>query len=291
MKTRRTDLALEASELLQEDSQTLSDEKGILVREKQRRGLSITQVEVTTPAGAQALGKPMGLYVTLTIENLSRETFPQVAGVIAGELSPFLTSFPGDKPILIACLGNRFITPDAIGPEVHRNIFVTRHLRRDMPEVFDCVRSVASVSAEVLGNTGIESGEVVHGICRHVNPCCVIAVDALACRSMHRLCSTIQISNTGITPGSGVGNHRFTLSQQTLGIPVIAIGVPTVVDGATLCADLTGQDCPNSEAASLIVTPRDIDSRIAQLSKLLAYGINLALHPGMTVEELELLLS
>lgn len=291
MKTRRTDLALEANELLRENAQSLSSLEGVVVRENQRCGLTITQVEVTTPQAAQALGKPMGRYVTVTTSSLPQETFSQVAGIIAGELTPFLSSLPEQEPILIVGLGNRFITPDAVGPEVHRNIFVTRHLRRDLPQVFEGVRSVASVSAEVLGNTGVESGEVVRGLCQCVRPCCVIAVDALACRSLHRLCSTIQISNTGIIPGSGVGNHRFALSAETLGLPVIAIGVPTVVDASTLCADLTGCEPSEPDEPALMVTPRDIDRQVAQLSKLIAYGINLALQPGMTVEELELLLN
>lgn len=290
MKSRRTDLALEANELLQESSQALSEAEGVCVREQEQDGLHCTVVEITTPRGAKALEKAMGRYVTLTVKDLSQAGLSASAGAVAAQLRPFLQHLPQQEPVLVVGLGNRFITPDAIGPEVHRNIFVTRHLRRQLPDIFGGVRSVASVSAEVLGNTGIESGEVVRGVCQCVCPCCVIAVDALACRSVHRLCSTIQISNTGITPGSGVGNHRFTLNEDSLGVPVIALGVPTVVDAAALCADLTGTHTPSPCSPELMVTPRDIDQKVAQLSKLIAYGINLALQPEMTVEELELLL-
>jgi len=149
---------------------------------------------------------------------------------------------------------------------------------------------VASLAAEVLGNTGVESGEVVKSVCKSIRPACVIAVDALASRSMERLCRTVQISDAGIAPGSGVGNHRFALNKDSLGVPVIAVGVPTVVDAATLCADLTGQATRPEQGRTLMVTPRDIDKQIADLSRLVGFGISLALQPQMTVAELELLL-
>ena len=289
MKSKRTDLALESAELLEEGSQALSDLEGVCVKEQEQDGLHSTVVEITSPQGAKALDKAMGRYVTLTVEDCSQAGLPAAAGAVAAQLRPFLRHLPQQEPVLVVGLGNRFITPDAIGPEVHRNIFVTRHLLRQLPDIFGGVRSVASVSAEVLGNTGIESGEVVRGVCQCVRPCCVIAVDALACRSVHRLCSTVQISNAGITPGSGVGNHRFTLDEASLGVPVIAMGVPTVVDAATLCADLSETHAPSC-SPELMVTPRDIDQKVSQLSKLIAYGINLALQPEMTIDELELLL-
>jgi len=162
---------------------------------------------------------------------------------------------------------------------------------REMPEQVGYLRPVASLAAEVLGNTGVESGEVVKSVCNSIRPCCVIAVDALASRSMERLCRTVQISDAGIAPGSGVGNHRFALNRESLGLPVIAVGVPTVVDAATLAADLTGQSTRPEEGRTLMVTPRDIDRQIADLSRLVGFGISLALQPQMTVAELELLLS
>ena len=143
------------------------------------------------------------------------------------------------------------------------------------------------------GTTGVESGELVQSLCEKICPHCVIAVDALASRSLHRLCRTVQLTDTGITPGSGVGNHRMGLNRKSLGVPVIAIGVPTVVDGATLAADLMGvEELPDlGEGRDLLVTPKDIDSQVADLAKVIGYGITLALQPELTVEELELLLS
>ena len=190
-------------------------------------------------------------------------------------------------------LGNRAITPDAIGPKVHEYTLVTRHLVEGVPEHFGSFRPVASLAAGVLGTTGVESGEVVRAVCEKLRPACVIAVDALASRSLERLCRTVQLADTGITPGSGVGNHRFALDEKTLGVPVLAVGVPTVVYGATLAADLLGRDDlpPLGRGGELLVTPKDIDSQVADLAKIVGYGISLALQPGMTVEDLELLLS
>ena len=144
-----------------------------------------------------------------------------------------------------------------------------------------------------MRTTGVESGELVRAVCEKLRPACVVAVDALASRSLKRLCKTVQISDTGITPGSGVGNHRMGLTKDTLGVPVIAVGVPTVVDGATLAADLLGtEELPDlGEGRDLLVTPKDIDSQVNDLSKVIGYGISMALQPGMSVEELELLLS
>ena len=162
-----------------------------------------------------------------------------------------------------------------------------------MPEQFGHLRPVASVAAEVMGSTGLESRELVASVCQSIRPCCVIAVDALASRSLGRLCRTVQLADTGISPGSGVGNHRAALDQESLGVPVLAVGVPTVVEGATLAADLLGADrLPQSAPGrDILVTPRDIDRQVADLSKILGYGISMALQPGLGLEELELLLS
>lgn len=212
---------------------------------------------------------------------------------MAGELSGLLQDIPGEGLVLVAGLGNRAITPDAIGPKVHQSTLVTRHLVRQMPEHFGALRPVASLAAEVMGTTGVESGELVRAVCEKLRPVCVIAVDALASRSLKRLCKTVQIADTGITPGSGVGNHRMGLTQDTLGVPVIALGVPTVVDGATLAADLLGTDeLPDlGEGRDLLVTPKDIDGQVNDLSKVIGYGLSMALQPGISLEELELLLS
>ena len=293
MDKLRTDLALEARELWQRSAAFSTNVEGVLHAEQVKDGIPVTTVEIRSEEGAKAIGKPKGRYVTLSLEDVQHRdssAFPRTVRIIAEELGAFLKGMDGGRPVLVAGLGNRFITPDALGPGAHRNILVTRHLVREMPEQFGYLRPVASLAAEVLGNTGVESGEVVRAVCERIQPACVIAVDALASRSVERLCRTVQISDAGIAPGSGVGNHRFALNEESLGVPVIAIGVPTVVDAATLAADLTGQDKRPEEGRTLMVTPRDIDRLVADLSKLLGYGISLALQPQMTVAELELLL-
>ena len=198
-----------------------------------------------------------------------------------------------DGLVLVVGLGNRAITPDALGPKVHDHTLVTRHLVEGCPEHFGGFRPVAALSAGVLSTMGMESGELIQGVCRQLKPSCVVAVDALASRSLKRLCRTVQLSDTGISPGSGVGNHRAALDRTSLGVPVLAVGVPTVVDGATLAADLLGTEelPPLGEGRDLMVTPKDIDSQVADLSKVIGYGIDLALQPSLTLEDLDLLLS
>jgi len=297
MWKQRTDLALEARELWQESAREQTKLEGVAAREERREGFAVTTVQVLSAAGAQAIGKPEGTYITVELDGLQRreeDAFGRAARAIAGELSSLLEGVPPDAPVLVAGLGNRAITPDAIGPKVHEHTLVTRHLVEQAPQHFGAFRPVASLSAGVLGTTGVESGELIRAVCDKIRPRCVIAVDALASRSVHRVCRTIQLADTGIVPGSGVGNHRAALNRETLGIPVIAVGVPTVVDGATLAMDLLGHDEPPALAQgveNLMVTPRDIDSRVADLSKLIGYGVSLALQPQLTLAELELLLS
>ena len=296
MRMRRTDLALEARELWQEQAGELTALPGVEARDVLREGLPVSTVRVLSKEGERALGKPRGNYVTLNLEGLANreeDIFRRAVRAVAGELSELIREIPQNGLVLVAGLGNRAITPDAIGPKVHQNILVTRHLVRQMPEHFGSLRPVASLAAEVLGTTGVESGELVRAVCEKLKPSCVVAVDALASRSLKRLCKTVQIADTGITPGSGVGNHRLGLTRDTLGVPVIAVGVPTVVDGATLAADLLGtEELPDlGEGRDLLVTPKDIDSQVNDLSKVIGYGVSMALQPGMEVEELELLLS
>ena len=282
MDLRRTDLAMEARELWQERAGQTAQLPGVRAEERKRAGMPVTVVQVLDERGEQALGKPRGTYVTLTLE------------AVAAELGELLEQIDLKKgPVLVAGLGNRAITPDAVGPRVHDCTLVTRHLVGRMPEQFGHLRPVASVSAEVMGSTGLESQELVASVCQSIRPCCVIAVDALASRSLDRLCRTVQLADTGISPGSGVGNHRAALDEESLGVPVLAIGVPTVVEGATLAADLLGCDrLPQSAPGrDILVTPRDIDRQVADLSKILGYAISMALQPGLGLEELELLLS
>ena len=196
-------------------------------------------------------------------------------------------------------LGNRAITPDNIGPKAADQTMVTRHLVERVPEHFGSFRPVAALAAGVLGTTGMESGELVRAVAETLRPACVIAVDALASRSLRRVCRTIQLADTGITPGSGVGNARAALNAETLGVPVIAVGVPTVVDAATLTCDVLAEagkgelDPAALQGAGdgLIVTPKDIDTQVHDLAKVIGYGINLALHTGLTIGDVELFLS
>ena len=296
MRSRRTDLALEAKELWQESAGQTTKLEGVEAHDRLREGFPVTTVEILDQRGQQALGKPPGRYVTITLDGLARRedgAFTRAVQALAGELEALLPALAPDAPALVVGLGNRAITPDAVGPKVHDHTLVTRHLVAQAPEHFGAFRPVASLAAGVLGTTGVESGELVRSVCQSIRPACVIAVDALASRSLDRLCRTVQLADTGISPGSGVGNHRRALDRDSLGIPVIAIGVPTVVDAATLAADLMDtDDLPNlGEGRDLLVTPKDIDSQVSDLSKVIGYGVNLALQSGLTIGDLELLLS
>ena len=297
MSSRRTDLALEARELWQESSRETTALPGVRAREGQREDVPGNVVDILDEEGARALGKPRGRYVTLTLDGAlhrAEGSFSRTVRALAGELAILLERVPEDALVLVAGLGNRSITPDAVGPLVHESVLVTRHLVDQVPEHFGWMRPVASLAAEVLGSTGVESSEVVRAVCEKLHPACVIAVDALASRSVRRLCRTVQLTDTGIAPGSGVGNHRQPLDRASLGIPVIAVGVPTVVEASTLAADLLGEGGDLSQLGpegSLLVTPKDIDSQVAGLSKIIGYGISLALQPGLSIEDLDLLLS
>ncbi len=292
MGYRRTDLALEAKELWEESAEKTARLEGVEARAGLREGFETETVRILDRRGERALGKPAGRYVTLTLEGLERreaEVFPRAARAVAAELAGLMDGVPDRGLVLVAGLGNQAITPDAVGPLVHRHTLVTRHLVEQLPERFGDLRPVVSLAAGVLGSTGMESCEVLQAVCRRLKPACVIAVDALASRSVRRLCRTVQLSDTGIAPGSGVGNRRWALDRAALGAPVLAVGAPTVVDGATLAADLTGREPPAGEP--LLVTPRDIDSQVRDLARVIGFGINLALQPGLDFADLELLLS
>ena len=296
MRQRRTDLALEAKELWEESARQTARLEGVAAFTETREGFLTETVEILDERGEEALGKPVGRYVTLTMDGLARrkeDAFPRAARAVGGELAQLMDGVPDRGLVLVVGLGNRAITPDAIGPKVHEHTLVTRHLVEQIPEHFGAFRPVASLSAGVLGTTGMESGELVQAVCRRLKPACVVAVDALASRSLKRLCRTVQLSDTGIAPGSGVGNHRWALDRASLGVPVLAVGVPTVVDASTLAADLLGQEelPPLGEGRDLLVTPKDIDSQVDDLAKVIGYGISLALQPGLDVADLDMLLS
>ena len=301
MLKRRTDLALEAKELWTESAEKETKLEGVRARDSLREGYQVTTVDILDEQGASSLGKPVGSYVTVQLDALARreeDAFGRAARAIAAELNGLL-KLPEEATCLVVGLGNRAITPDAIGPGVADHTMVTRHLVEQAPEHFGSFRPVAALAAGVLGTTGVESGELVKAVAEKIRPGCIIAVDALASRSMDRVCTTVQLANTGIVPGSGVGNHRAALNRETLGVPVIAVGVPTVVDAGTLAADIlaeAGQEGLDPEALAgagdgLMVTPRDIDQRVADLVKVIGYGINLALQPGLTIEDVDLSLS
>ena len=299
MEKRRTDLAVEAAQLWREGG--AGELRAVEQEESTREGYPVTTVRIVAEEGAKAIGKPGGTYVTITLEGLARreeDAFGRAARAVAAELAALL-KLPEGAPALVVGLGNRAITPDNIAPAAADHTMVTRHLVEQVPEHFGSFRPVAALAAGVLGTTGVESGELVKAVPEKIRPSCVIAVDALASRSLSRVCNTIQLADTGITPGSGVGNARAALDRRSLGVPVIAVGVPTVVDGATLAADLlaeAGQADLDPQALQgagegVLVTPRDIDAKVTDLAKVVGFGINLALQTGLTVEDVELFLS
>ena len=301
MLQRRTDLAVEAREIWSETAGQNAQISGVETHETLRDGYPVTTVRITDQQGAHALGKPEGTYVTLELAGLKRreeDAFPRAAKALAGELRSLLSAKSGES-VLVVGLGNRAITPDNIGPGAVEHTLVTRHLVEQIPEHFGHFRPVSALAAGVLATTGVESSELVQAVVDKIKPSCVIAVDALASRSLSRVCTTIQLADTGITPGSGVGNHRAALNRETLGVPVIALGVPTVVDVATLCADVLEEagkgdfdpECLRGIGSGLMVTPREIDQSAADLAKVIGYGINLALQEGLSLSDIELFLT
>ena len=236
-------------------------------------------------AGENALCKPIGDYYTLALDPLLRredDAFENAAQTLAELLRGVLPLMP-DASVLVVGLGNRAITPDAVGPDAIDSVMVTRHLREQLPEHFGQFRSVAALAAGVPGTTGVESADMIRALAGHLRPDAIIAVDALACAELGRLGRTVQLTDTGITPGSGVGNDRAGLSRDTLGIPVAAIGLPTVIDAGGFSDD------PRAE--QMFVTPRDIDTVVRDAAKLIGYGINLALHDGLTIGDVDMFLS
>lgn len=290
MLEKRTDLALEAAQAVA-DAAGL---EGVAQTERTQDGVTVTVVELQTQEAAERVGKPVGRYVTLdlgAVRRREKKGFQRACQTLAEELAKLLPE--GTGTVLVAGLGNRAITPDAVGPLAHDHLLVTRHLIEQMPEIFGSFRPVAAVSAGVLGTTGVESVELVRAVAEALRPDCVIAIDALAAGSMKRLCTTVQLADTGIAPGSGVGNCRKALNRESLGVPVIAVGVPTVVDVNTLARDVleeAGKGDIEPEAlgqSGAFVTTRDIDERVAECAKLIGYAVNLAVQRGLTIEDVE----
>lgn len=287
----RTDIALERHEMAQEEI------KGVDYSKKERDGLIVERLEVRTDRAGQLLKKPKGTYITVELPPLTDrvETDDKRISVIASEIEKLI---PAYGPVLVAGLGNSEITPDALGPKVSSEILATRHITGEVARStgLDHLRSVAVLSTGVTGQTGIETSEYLLGVVRLIKPSVMIVIDALASRRLARLGKTLQICDTGISPGAGVGNHRAKIDRETMGIPVISIGVPTVVDAITLACDLLQSDDDSelekvfSEVApqgrGMVVTPKEIDLLVSRAARLIALSVNCALQKDMELEDL-----
>lgn len=307
----RTDLASERRDLYRKANSIENEIQGIeSEKEEIDDNISVERVKITNEEGEKAIGKPRGNYITIDIKKLriaQDEDIEKSADTLSNELKKIIDSHIDKQgEILVVGLGNIYVTPDALGPKVINEIEVTRHIINYLPQyVEEGTRMVSAISPGVLGTTGIETLEILKGIVDNINPKLVIVIDALASRSIERISSTVQLSDTGIVPGAGVGNTRAEISKSTLGIPVIAIGIPTVVETAVLVNDsldlfisklqeeaksndylnqLKEQD--NYEEIkealiprdfNLIVTPKEIDDLIENMSEIVAKGINLSM--------------
>ncbi|MGI6092519.1 MAG: GPR endopeptidase [Veillonellaceae bacterium] len=318
LNSPRTDLALEAREMLTKRvEQTIP---GVQMETAEDEEVIITRVNITTPQAEQMMGKMRGKYITIEAQGLRYKNTPlqeNVMNHLAHELAA-MANLPLNATVLVVGLGNWNVTPDALGPRAVDKIVVTRHLQEMLsPELKGGVRSICAIAPGVLGITGMETAEIVAGIVGKIKPNLVIAIDALAAASSHRVITTVQIANTGIHPGSGVGNKRFGLTQESLGVPVIAIGVPTVVHASTIAMDtintlqqhasfaryfksmenlsdndrqvIVRQVLPET-LGDLMVTPKEVDRLIADIADVVAGGINQAMHPNIDYENIHMYL-
>lgn len=319
----QTDLVIEAHEVLLQTSQ-LPEIEGIKSDHKSLEGIDVSIIDIVTPEASEKLGKAQGKYITIEATGLrdkNSELEDRLVGVLCEEMQQIL-DLGEDSTVLVVGLGNWNVTPDSLGPSVVENLYVTRHIKALYPEkIGPGFRSVCAIAPGVLGLTGMETSEIIYGIVQRLQPDLVVAIDALAARSMHRLNTTIQISDTGIYPGSGVGNKRQGLTKETLGVPVIAIGVPTVVDAATLTNDVIDllikairqemdvstdvsqmitlldsfeqadkhkliKEVLSPEIGVLMVTPKEVDRLLEDISNLLSNALNAAFHPRVAKEYL-----
>lgn len=284
----RTDMAAECCA----DLDLEKGVRGIRFREYQTKGIAISQLHVTSDEGATILGKPQGRYVTLDVGKVwlkSDEDFETASAVLAEELSELVRSKVSTLDcILVVGLGNRFITSDAVGPLSVKNLTVSRHIKELDPPLFEALATlpIAAIAPGVVGQTGIETAELIRGAAEHISPSVILCIDALAAKSVDRLAVTVQLSDNGIAPGSGIGNQRRAIDEAFLGVPVIAIGVPTVVDSSTMVygmlekagvTDLTEPLRAELEnGRSFFVTLKDADTASAEMARLVAHAIHLA---------------
>lgn len=308
MRQIRTDLAMESA-----DAHGADHLPGVSISTWESGGVTITEVQVKTEEGARLIGKPVGHYITLECDGVRKrrpEARSAVASLLGEELIRLLPD-ENDSPVLVVGLGNRMVTPDALGPLAVDGTLVTRHLYRELPHLTDRrMNPVCAVAPGVLGVTGIETMEITQSLVKAIRPRAVVVVDSLTARAVSRVGSTVQLTDTGIQPGSGVGNHRSALTRESLGVPVLAIGVPMVIYAATIVRDafelLSDDDgAQNHDAAleqlsdelmqnavgEMIVTPREVDSLVSDAAAMLASGINQALHPGLSEHDILLMMS
>ena len=298
----RTDLALEARESISEAD---SEVRGVRVEEYylEEDDIKVTKVFIETKNGAKAMGKPIGTYVTMEAPAMvepDEDYHREISECLSGELKGMIPNAQEEQSVLVVGLGNREVTADALGPQVVDNLFITRHVVKTYGKAaYNCrqMNLISSIEPGVMAKTGMETAEIIKGVVSETKPDVLIVIDALAARSTKRLNRTVQITNTGIQPGSGVGNHRNALTQESLGVPVIAIGIPTVVDAATIVGDALeklmsgysefdrvkymGQHrSAFSELNNMYMTGKDIDAVIKRVSFTVSEGINLALELG-----------
>ena len=283
MQNIRTDLAVEAREFSRREAKNATEIDGVISDVRTEDGITVTNIEITNENGSKALGKAIGNYITIESPNLkySIDIYERVCTLISEEIRK-MADIKSDSLTFVVGLGNRDITPDALGTEVVSRLLVT-HIKQNMKDFFDDnISGVCALIPGVLGTTGIETAEIIKAVSEKVKPNLIIAVDAMAAADIRRVSTTVQISDTGIQPGAGVGNNRECLNEETIGAKVIAIGVPTVIDAATI----SKVEIPK-ELAPLMVTTKDIDLVIERTAKTVANGINLALHRDMTLRDIE----
>ena len=289
----RTDMAVERRDLYKNANQIENEIDGIDCEEEKEGDIQITRVTITNGNGEKALQRKMGNYITIDlkkINNISVEQEQEIINVFSKELKYVIDKhIKSDEEVLIIGLGNLYATPDSLGAKVVQNVEITRHIKIYLPNAIDKnTRSVSAITPGVLGTTGIETIEIVKGIVDNVKPKMIIAIDSLCSKNIDRINKSIQISDTGIIPGGGVGNRQEELSEDTLGIPVIGVGIPTVLDAATIVIDTLNAcniNVPEDEIVNkmklnnfnFIVTPKEIDSLIDSMTSIISEGINMSL--------------